>query len=550
KEGLPHGTYTVTETQAPNGYALPSSPSQSIDVTTAGTCASGATTATFSDPVVKGTINIHKQDGAGVDLPGATFTLYTNNAPLAGPRGDSVADPITTMSCTTGAGGNCTISDVPLGDYWVVETGVPSGYIKAADRAVTIGLGTSPGTGDTESLTFVDPAAAGSILIHKKGLNGGDLAGATFTLYIDNAPTGGSLGLNDQATANTCTSTGAGVCTLSDVLPGSYWLVETTTPGGYDTAPNTAVTVPIGSQAGQGATVELNISDPVVPGTINIHKTGIGGSDLNGATFTLYVDNPTVGGARTGADTITTKTCTTAGAGTCSILNVAPGNYWVVETTVPNGYAAAPEQAVNVGVGTTAHVGDSDSLTFADTVVNGKVSITKKDDANNALNGAEFTLYTDVTPFGGSRNLTNPDPITNPVKKCTTSGSGTCDITDVAPGRYWVVETVTPAHYVTAADQAITVGLGSAPGQGATVPVSFVDVRKDRVIVLVCSEGTDTLNSRDVTVNGNKKQSLAAGARTAAEQKALCDLGGASYGDIAGKPDVNALIELSKNSAP
>jgi uncharacterized surface anchored protein len=232
------------------------------------------------------------------------------------------------------------------------------------------------------------------------------------------------------------------------------------------------------------------------------------------------------------------------------MTNVTPGSYWVVETTTPNGYATAPDQAVNVGVGAAAHVGDTDSLTFVDAVINGKVTITKKDDANNALNNAEFTLYTDVTPFDGTRNLTNPDPITNPVKKCTTATNGTCEITNVAPGKYWVVETVTPAHYVTAADRAITVGLGSAPGAGDNVQVSVTDVRKDRVIVLVCSEGTDTLNSRDVTVDGVKKQSLTGAGKTAAEQKALCDVGGASYGDIPGKQDVDALIELSKNSAP
>ena len=98
-----------------------------------GTCASGAATATFNNPVVKGTINIHKQDGDGGDLEGATFTLYTNNAPLAAPRGNSVADPITALTCTTNGDGDCTICKVPLGDYWVVETGVPNGYIKAAD---------------------------------------------------------------------------------------------------------------------------------------------------------------------------------------------------------------------------------------------------------------------------------------------------------------------------------------------------------------------------------------------------------------------------------
>ena len=68
--------------------------------------------------------------------------------------------------------------------------------------------------------------------------------------------------------------------------------------------------------------------------------------------------------------------------GDCSITSVTPGSYWAVETTTPAGYDTAPDQAVVVGIGTTAHVGDSDSLEFADPVVNGKVSITKTDDAD------------------------------------------------------------------------------------------------------------------------------------------------------------------------
>ena len=281
--GLSLGSHTVTETQAPNGHDLASPASQSVSVSSAGTCATGggATTVTFNDPVVKGTINIHKTDGSDAPLAGATFTLYVNNAPLAGPRG--AEDTITTKTCTTAAvTGDCSITNVDLGDYWVVETGVPNGYIAAADRAVNVGVGTSPGTGDSDSLTFVDPAAAGRINIHKTGFGGAALVGATFTLYIDNDPIGGAGQLTragGHRHVEDVHDRRGGNCSILDVAPGKYWLVETTTPAGYDTADDTAVDVPLGSQAGQGATVGVTISDPVVPGTVNIHKTGVNGAN-------------------------------------------------------------------------------------------------------------------------------------------------------------------------------------------------------------------------------------------------------------------------------
>ena len=543
--GLSLGSHTVTEFTAPNGHDLASPASQSVSVSSAGTCATGggAATVTFNDPLVPGTINIHKTDGNDNPLAGATFTLYVNNAPLAGPRG--AEDTITTKTCTTNAAGDCSITSVALGDYWVVETGVPNGYIAAADRAVNVGVGASPGTGDSDSLTFVDPVAAGRINIHKTGFGGAALVGATFTLYVDNNPIGGSgtgHGLEDTPTSKTCTTDAAGNCSILDVVPGRYWLVETTTPAGYDTADDTAVEVPLGGQAGQGATVSVDISDPVVNGTIDIHKTGINGTDLAGATFTLYVNNAPLAPPHGAEDTATAKTCTTDDDGDCSIGDVTPGNYVVVETTTPAGYDTAPDQAVVVGIGASAHVGDSDSLEFADPVVNGKVSVTKTDDAGtpNPLAGAEFTLYVNNAPTAGPRG--SEDTVT--AKSCTTGAAGTCDITDVPPGDYWVVETVTPDHYDTAADKAVTVGLGSAAHQGDTVPVSFVDARKHRVVVLVCHEGTDTLFSRDVTVGSVTKQSLAPGSLSGAQQKALCDAGGASFGDISGHGEVDAHVEL------
>ncbi|MEA2217750.1 MAG: serine-aspartate repeat-containing protein [Solirubrobacteraceae bacterium] len=545
--GLTIGSHTVLETAAPNGHTLDPTNPRSVSVSAAATCSSGTpATVTFNDPLVLGTINIHKTKIDGTPLGGATFTLYVNNAPLGSPRGNE--DTITTKACTTNASGDCTITNVDLGDYWAVETTTPNGFITAADKAVTVSVGTLPGTGDTDALTFVDPVAPGQIVIHKVGSDGADLAGATFVLYVNNAPLGGPRGLEDTVTTKTCATPtdDNGDCTINAVTPGDYWIVETTTPAGYDTAADTAVTVPLGNQANQGASVPVTITDPVVPGTINIHKTGIGGSALAGATFTLYVNNSPKASPRGAEDTITTKTCTTAVSGDCAITNVALGDYWVVETTTPAGYDTAAEQADTVGHGTSAHVGDTDSLEFADPVVPGTVNITKKDDANNPLSGAEFTLYNNASPFGAPRDGAAIDTITSPAQKCTTGAGGTCSITGVAPGRYWVVETGTPDHYDTADDAAITVGLGSAAHQGDTVPVSLVDPRQHRVVVLVCHEGTDTLFSRDVTVNGVTKQSLDAGSLTNAQQKALCDAGGASFGDISGHPDVNALVELSK----
>lgn len=96
-----------------------------------------------------GKLTIQKSDDLGAPLAGAAFTLFNDNAPVGGTRG--AEDTATTLTCTTAADGVCTILDIPVGSYWVVETTVPSGYIGAADQATTV-----TSTSDL-TLSFVNP---------------------------------------------------------------------------------------------------------------------------------------------------------------------------------------------------------------------------------------------------------------------------------------------------------------------------------------------------------------------------------------------------------
>ncbi|MGW9412917.1 prealbumin-like fold domain-containing protein [Arthrobacter cupressi] len=98
-----------------------------------------------------GTINVVKQDddSPASALQGAVFTLYNDNAPVGGTLG--AEDTATTTTCTTGADGKCSFTNIPVGSYWVVETTTPPGHDTAAPQAVTVT------GGSTVTLTFVDP---------------------------------------------------------------------------------------------------------------------------------------------------------------------------------------------------------------------------------------------------------------------------------------------------------------------------------------------------------------------------------------------------------
>jgi hypothetical protein len=108
-----------------------------------------------------GTVKIHKTDDSGAPLAGATFALFKDNAPLGGTRGAEDTQ-VAGLACTTDANGDCTINNVPAGEYWVVETVVPPGHTGAADQHITV---TAGGTVTLDPV--VDPRQRGAILVTK-----------------------------------------------------------------------------------------------------------------------------------------------------------------------------------------------------------------------------------------------------------------------------------------------------------------------------------------------------------------------------------------------
>ena len=158
----------------------------------------------------------------------------------------------------------------------------------------------------------------------------------------------------------------------------------------------------------------------------------------------------------------------------------------------------------------------------------GAISIHKEDDGGTVLAGVKFTAFVDAAPQGGTRGA--EDDVA--AGDCTTDASGNCTIGNLVPGRYWVVEDVTtlPAGLSPVADQNVTVGAGQ------TIPLSLVDPRTHRVIVLVCHEFSDDLLATNVVNGSGSKTSIggvpAALAAKGVTEAELCDLGGASFGGL------------------
>ncbi|WLQ05984.1 prealbumin-like fold domain-containing protein [Arthrobacter oryzae] len=100
-----------------------------------------------------GTINVIKQDddSPASALQGAVFTLYKDNAPVGGTLGTEDTPVVPETTCTTGADGKCSFANIPVGNYWVVETTTPAGHDTADPQQAVVGAG------GTVALTFINP---------------------------------------------------------------------------------------------------------------------------------------------------------------------------------------------------------------------------------------------------------------------------------------------------------------------------------------------------------------------------------------------------------
>jgi hypothetical protein len=136
-----------------------------------------------------------------------------------------------------------------------------------------------------------------------------NLDGATFDLVVDAAPIGGAPGPEDTTVVDSCTtgegSNNEGECVFTDVLQGSYWVIETAAPAGHDLADPAYQSVTVVADE----TVTVTFVNPRQRGAVLITKTrkhaadGPGDHPQSGVTFTVKDgDGNTVGSGATDAN--------------------------------------------------------------------------------------------------------------------------------------------------------------------------------------------------------------------------------------------------------
>jgi len=398
---LPYGTYKLIEVQAPNGYELDATPKY---VTISASSPGGVASITISNKkVVKtGTIEVIKKDESGKLLAGAKFYVLNSKNVYVG-------------QITTDANGVATLTNLPFDTYVLLEYEAPEGYeLDQTLKYVTLSENSPNGKA---SITVVNKKkiTTGALEVVKKDEAGKLLAGAEFEVRD----------ANDKV-VGTITTDANGIATLKDLPFGTYKIIETKAPEGYelDATPKT-ITISKGDPNGV-ISITIENKKAKTTGALEVVKKDEAGTLLAGAEFDVYNEKDELVGK-----------ITTDANGVGQLDDLPYGTYKLIETKAPEGFEldATPKTV-------TISKDDPNGKVSVDVInkkielpVTGSLKITKyvKDsDPTVYLEGAVFEIYDNNNQLIGTH---------------TTDVNGEILLNDLEPGKYYVIEVEAPPGY-------------------------------------------------------------------------------------------------------
>ncbi|MBC6316323.1 SpaA isopeptide-forming pilin-related protein [Listeria grandensis] len=392
-DGLLPANYRMIETEAPQGFIINSEPIPFVVAEDSNGQIADVTVGPFVN--YQGSIAFMKQDETGRALAGAEFELKDQSGTVL-------------QIMKSDESGQVSATGLAPGVYTVMETKAPTGYTlntKSLEFVIATALEGKPAVKTLANFTNYQ----GSATLVKKNDSGDLLAGAVFKVVDENG-----VIVRENLVTNE-----AGEIHARDLAPGAYQFVEVSAPTGY-LVNTTPVAFTIADKAhGKLEAVQKTFTD--YQGRFELRKVNSDNEPLSGAVFELRNED---------GDTV--KTIATGEDGLVAATDIAPGQYTLVEVKAPRGYILnsypiafeIPESAPDVP--TTVDLGNFTNF-------KGKVALVKQGEDEEALAGAEFTIY---------------DIDGKVVGKPVAASDGRVDYGDLAPGYYKIAETKAPHGYI------------------------------------------------------------------------------------------------------
>lgn len=314
-DGLAPGGYRFMETQAPTGYIMDPTPSESFTIDSE--AADKPTVVEVGQFVnFQGTVRVHKTDSEGNPLSGAVFQIW-----------DLSQQPATLVpgydKLISDENGEVQATGLAPGSYEMREKTPPTGFI-ANTRTLPFIVATSASQQPVIDLgTFVNFKGEARLL--KTDEAGDSLAGAEFRLErLDH-------GKGRQITTSPLLSDENGEVLLENLAPGEYQLQEAKAPDGYIRSTRT-ITFTIDSAAARESQLDLGTLVNY-QGAVHLRKTNAKHETLGGAVFQLWQVADGNEAVVPGFEKVVSDE-----KGLLSANGLAPGSYEWRELTPPTGY--------------------------------------------------------------------------------------------------------------------------------------------------------------------------------------------------------------------
>ncbi|NEG69958.1 Cna B-type domain-containing protein [Bifidobacterium choloepi] len=532
--GLTAGTYTLTETTAPDGYAA-ADPVTVVVTESGGVIVNGQSirtddgnVLTIADQPLTTSVTTTKtwDDGDNQDGGRGTATFVLSRSTDGGSTWNVVTNQSKTVPNT--ANSTVTWNNLPVKDgdldviYSVSEVyrevdGVEYGVVKecfTGNSAAGDGTGGSAGGGNSTGNT-ADPTTSGTVALTCSFTNVHEPATTSVPvtkvwaddadedelrpdsivveLYADGVATGKTLTLAGGTGSGTADNSWTGefkdLPAYDNGVMISYTVRETNVPDGY------VATVAVDRTSGAVTVTNTHHPDSDY---VWISKRDVGGNEIAGAELTV---TGTVTATGEAIDPISW----TSVADESTRLELEPGTYTLAETAAPTGYKTAdPVQFTVVRAdngGLIVLVGgkqaDDNTVAMTDyfTTTTVKVNKTSLTDGVGEIAGATLTL-------GG---VTLAGETINPL---TWTSTGTAKTVTLVPGTYRLHESAAPDGYATATDIVFTVNLdGTVSVDGeqlATNTVTMTDEpnRTNVVVSKTAVGGSAELAGAEFAVTG------------------------------------------------
>lgn len=440
---VPYGTYYWEELKAPEGYIRE-------EGLHAFTIDGFSSTLILRNHRMGGTVTLTKYDADDTDsspLSGAEYELYNSQGEqIFTDASYACSENGIIRSFTTDSSGRLTITNLPWGSYYFIETAAPDGY-ELHDRRLYFTISKSIYDKDKNCIaaevTDQDEQKTASLLLKKEDeLSGRPVKDALYNLYRT-APNEND---DDLLIASGLKTNAAGELKVTDLKFGSYYFMEIRNPGGYQMpdehhAVTDTVTL---SPSTANQTITVRHTNTRKTGSVSLTKTDTNGLLVGGAEYELYhkgwadTDFSLYGIYQTGSE---------PSAGSFGIIEISDllwGEYYFRETHAPQGCVLS-DTPISFEINEET-VQNTIYLNAVNDLEKGSIRLKKVDqsDPKTVLSGAVYELYrTDGSKCISGIDFLLPDGISS----IETGIDGTITLSGLSQGGYYLKEITAPDSY-------------------------------------------------------------------------------------------------------